>query len=84
LKKRFNEHHFDEKDGFYYSTNRQFGFRQSPQAIALAFGLVPTERIPGLVDLLVNDIQTKRDGHFWVGILGMEAVADAYGEVIHL
>ena len=80
LKKRFNEHHFDEKDGFYYSTNRQFGFRQSPQAIALAFGLVPPERIPGLVNLLVEDIQTKRDGHFWVGILGMEAVADALSE----
>jgi len=29
LKKRFNEHHFDEKDGFYYSTNREPGFRKA-------------------------------------------------------
>jgi alpha-L-rhamnosidase len=80
LKKRFNEHHFDEKDGFYYSTNREFGFRQSPQAIALALGLVPEGKVGGLVDRLVADIQQRRKGHFWVGILGMEAIADALSE----
>jgi alpha-L-rhamnosidase len=80
LKKAFNEVHFDEKEGFYYSTNRKFGFRQSPQAIALAFGLVPAEKVGGLVDRLVADIQQRRKGHFWVGILGMEAIADALCE----
>jgi alpha-L-rhamnosidase len=80
LKKRFNEYHFDEKDGFYYSTNRAPGVRQSPQAIALAFGLVPEEKIGGLVDRLVEDIQQHRKGHFWVGILGMEAIADTLSE----
>jgi alpha-L-rhamnosidase len=80
LKKRFNEHHFDEKDGFYYSTNRGPGFRQSPQAIALTLGLVPEDKVGGLVERLVADIQQRRKGHFWVGILGMEAIADALCE----
>jgi alpha-L-rhamnosidase len=80
LKKAFNEYHFDEKDGFYYSTNRELGFRQSPQAIALAFGVVPEEKVDGLVKRLVEDIQQKRKSHFWVGILGMEAIADALSE----
>jgi alpha-L-rhamnosidase len=80
LKKALNEYHFDEKEGFYYSSNRQFGFRQSPQAIALTYGLVPADKVPALVNHLAEDIQTKRGGHFWVGILGMEAAADALTE----
>jgi alpha-L-rhamnosidase len=80
LKKRFHEHHFDEKEGCYYSSNREAGFRQSPQAIALAFGLVPEDKVAGVVSRLVEDIQQRRKGHFWVGILGMEAIADALCE----
>lgn len=80
LKQRFNEFHYDEKDGCYYSTNRKAGYRQSPQAMALAFGLVPKDKIPVVANNLAEDIRNKRDGHFWVGILGMEAIADALSE----
>lgn len=76
LKKQFNDHFFDEKEGCYYSSIRSAGFRQSPQAVALAFGLVPEERAPRVVQRLVQDIHDRKD-HFWVGILGMEAIADA-------
>jgi alpha-L-rhamnosidase len=80
LKKRFNEFHFEEKEGCYYSSNRGAGFRQSPQAMALAYGLVPENLKPVVTAHLAEDIQKKRNGHFWVGILGMEAIADALSE----
>ena len=76
MKKQFNEFFFDEKEGCYYSTKKAAGFRQSPQAVALAFGLVPEDRAPRVVKRLVQDIHDRKD-HFWVGILGMEAIADA-------
>lgn len=79
LKRQFNAFFFDEAEGCYYSTNREAGYRQSPNAIALAFGLVPEERAPRVVERLVQDMQ-KRDGHIWTGILGMEAIADALCE----
>lgn len=82
LKKQFNDFCFDENEGCYYSTNRSAGFRQSPQAVALAFGLVPEDRAPRVVKRLVRDIQDRR-GHIWTGILGMEAIGDAlcdYGQ----
>ena len=76
LKKQFNEHFYDKTVGCYYSTNRSAGYRQSPQAITLAFGLVPDEYKKTVVSNLVKDIQ-KRNGHLWAGILGVEAIADA-------
>ena len=79
LKKQFNAFFFDEKEGCYYSTKKSVGFRQSPQAVALAFGLVPEERAPRVVQRLLQDIHERKD-HFWVGILGMEAIADALCE----
>ena len=79
LKKQFNEYFYDKTEGCYYSTNRNVGYRQSPQAIALAFGLVPDENKKTVVSNLVKDIQ-KRNGHFWTGILGAEAIADALCE----
>lgn len=82
LKKSFNEYHFDEAEGCYYSSNKGAGFRQSPQAIALAFGIVPPERTSVVVGNLVKDIR-RRNGHFWTGILGTEAIADALCEFGH-
>ena len=76
LKRQFNAHFFDDNEGCYYSTNRSAGFRQAPQAVALAFGLVPEERAPRVVKRLVQDIQDRK-GHIWTGILGMESVGDA-------
>jgi alpha-L-rhamnosidase len=79
LKQQFNAFFYDEAEGGYYSTNRAAGFRQSPQAVALAFGLVPEDRATRIVNRLVEDIKT-RNGHIWTGILGMEAIADALCE----
>lgn len=79
LRDRFNEYFYDEVDGCYYSTNRDVGYRQAPQAIALAFGLVPDDRKAIVVKHLIDDIE-KRGGHYWTGILGAEAIADALCE----
>jgi len=79
LKKQFNDFFFDDKEGCYYSTNKDAGFRQSPQAIALAFGIVPADRKARVVQRLVQDIHDRKD-HIWTGILGMEAIADALCE----
>ncbi len=79
LKQAFNEFFFDEVEGVYHSTNRNVGFRQSPQIIPLAFGLVPDKEIPRLTERLVRDIHEKKD-HFWTGILGLEFIADVLCE----
>lgn len=79
LKEQFNAFFYDDAEGGYYSTNRSAGYRQSPQAVALAFGLVPEDRVARVVNRLVEDIKT-RNGHFWTGILGMEFIADALCE----
>lgn len=79
LKRQFNAFFFDVAEGCYYSTERSAGYRQSPNAIALAFGLVPEDRAPRVAERLVEDIR-KHNGHIWTGILGMEASADALCE----
>lgn len=79
LKAKFNDYFFDVKEGCYYSTNRSAGFRQSPQAIALAFGIVAEDRKARVVQRLAKDMHDRKD-HVWVGILGMEAIADALCE----
>ena len=79
LKQQFNAFFYDETEGGYYSTSREAGYRQSPQAVALAFGLVPEDHAPRVVNRLVEDIKT-RNGHIWTGILGMEFIADALCE----
>jgi len=79
LKKQFNEFFWDEKEGSYYSTNKEVGYRQSPNAIALAFGIVPEDRKARVVQRLAKDMHDRKD-HIWTGILGMEAIADALCE----
>ncbi|MEI6647361.1 MAG: family 78 glycoside hydrolase catalytic domain [bacterium] len=79
LKKAFNEYFFDEKEGCYYGTNKEVGFRQSPQAVPLGMGLVPADMAPRVTERLVQDIRVRKD-HFWTGILGLEFIADALCE----
>jgi alpha-L-rhamnosidase len=79
LKREFNVFFYDEAEGGYYGTNRAVGYRQSPNAVALALGLVPADRIQRVVNRLVEDIKV-RNGHIWTGILGMEFIADALCE----
>lgn len=79
LKKAFNDYFFDEKEGCYYGTNKEIGFRQSPQAVPLGMGLVPMDKAPRVTERLVQDIRARKD-HFWTGILGLEFIADALCE----
>jgi alpha-L-rhamnosidase len=79
LKKQFNEFFWDEKEGSYYSTNKEVGYRQSPNAISLAFGIVPDDRKARVVQRLAKDMR-DRGNRIWTGILGMEAIADVLCE----
>ena len=79
LKKAFSDYFFDEKEGCYYSTNKEIGFRQSPQAVPLGMGLVPADKATRVTERLVQDIRERKD-HFWTGILGLEFIADALCE----
>lgn len=79
LKKVFNDYFFDDKEGCYYGTNKEVGFRQSPQAVPLGMGLVPADRASRVTERLVQDIRARKD-HFWTGILGLEFIADALCE----
>jgi len=76
FKKAFNQCYYDGQDGCYYLNNKESGFQQAPQAIALAFGLVPEDQVGRVTQRLVQDIR-ERNGHSWAGILGTEAMADA-------
>jgi len=75
IKEAFNKLFFDAKEGAYFSPKRQGGFRQSSQVLPLYFGLVPDGMEEKVLDHLLEDIR-KRNGHFWVGILGFEFIAD--------
>lgn len=75
IKDAFNRLFFDAEAGAYYSPKRQGGFRQSSQVLPLYFGLVPEGMEDRVLDHLLEDIR-KRNGHFWVGILGFEYIAD--------
>lgn len=75
IKESFNALFFDAKEGAYFSPKRQGGFRQSSQVLPLYFGLVPDGMEEKVLGHLLEDIR-KRNGHFWVGILGFEYIAD--------
>ena len=45
------------------------GYRQGHNVLALAFGIVPADRVDDIVARLVANIR-ERDEHLWVGILG--------------
>jgi alpha-L-rhamnosidase len=81
VKKAFNRYIYDDStNGSYYtSLNKEATFQQAPQAIALAFRLVPEEKIRRVTQRLVQNIR-ERNGHSWAGILGVEAMADALCE----
>lgn len=75
IKVAFNKLFFDADVGAYFSPKRQGGFRQSSQVLPLYFGLVPDGMEEKVIGHLLEDIK-KRNGHFWVGILGFEFIAD--------
>lgn len=75
IKRAFNERFFDAAAGAYFSVGKQGGFREASQVLPLYFGLVPDDSVEKVFGNLCADIR-KRDGHFWVGILGFEFIAD--------
>jgi len=75
IRRAFNDRFFDAEAAAYFSVGKQGGFRQSSQVLPLYFGLVPEDAVPKVLDHLADDIR-RRDGHFWVGILGFEYIAD--------
>lgn len=75
IRDAFNQRFFDAAQGAYFSPKKAGGFRQSSQILPLYFGIVPDGMESKVFSHLLADIR-KRDGHFWVGILGFEYVAD--------
>jgi len=69
ISKAFNEKYLDKSTGV-YSSCPGMPFRQTPNVLALAFGLVPEDIIEKTAKALVHDIEMTRDGHLWTGLLG--------------
>ncbi|GAA2793562.1 alpha-L-rhamnosidase [Crossiella cryophila] len=55
--------------GGHYNSDRDQGYRQTSNAIPLAFGLVPPESVQSVVDSLAADIR-RRGNHLNTGCLG--------------
>lgn len=75
IRNAINQRFFHADEAAYFSVNKTGGFRQSSQILPLYFGIVPDGMESRVLANLLEDIR-KRDGHFWVGILGFEYVAD--------
>jgi alpha-L-rhamnosidase len=86
VRERFNEVFLNEEEGF-YETDRDPGYRQTSNAIPLAFGLVPSEQEQAVADSLAEDIES-RDDHLNTGALGtsvlLRALTDhGYADLAH-
>ncbi|MFG2053163.1 family 78 glycoside hydrolase catalytic domain [Micromonospora sp. NPDC048930] len=68
LRNRLNETFLDRARGL-YRTSRDPGYRQTSNAVPLAFGLVPDDLVGAVVDNLVADIR-DRGWHLNTGCLG--------------
>jgi len=84
VRRRFNETFFAAAQDAYRSAPT---YRQTDNALALAFGLAPEERRDAIVDGLARDVEAH-GGHLNTGILGtsvlLEVLTDGgYGELAH-
>ncbi|MEU5565241.1 family 78 glycoside hydrolase catalytic domain [Micromonospora musae] len=68
LRDRLNETFLDRARGL-YRTDRDPGYRQTSNAVPLAFGLVPDDLVQAVVENLVADVQ-DRGWHLNTGCLG--------------
>jgi alpha-L-rhamnosidase len=68
VRERFNEVFLNEEEGR-YETDRDPGYRQTSNAIPLAFGIVPGEHEGAVAASLARDIES-RDDHLNTGALG--------------
>jgi alpha-L-rhamnosidase len=84
VRQRFNETFFDPAQDAYRSAP---SYRQTDNALALAFGLAPEERRDAIVDGLARDVEAH-GGHLNTGILGtavlLEVLTDGgYAELAY-
>ncbi|QYJ14959.1 Alpha-L-rhamnosidase [Rubrobacter xylanophilus DSM 9941] len=68
VRSRFNETFLNEEEG-HYETSRDPGYRQTSNAIPLAFGMVPEEYEARVAESLAEDIRA-RGNHLNTGALG--------------
>jgi len=73
IKNAFNRKFLDEKTGRYESGT------QANQSFALALDLVPEKQRTAALDLLVDDILNKHNGHLSTGIFGTDCMLQALG-----
>jgi alpha-L-rhamnosidase len=71
----------------HYATAQDPGYRQTSNAIPLAFGIVPPEYRKPVIESLVNDVR-ERGGHLNTGVLGTSVLLpvlteSGYGDVAH-
>jgi len=67
-----------------YSSAPELPFRQTPNIISLAFGLVPDDVADKIAENLEFDVRITRNGHLWTGIIGTRYIAQVlcnYGYV---
>jgi alpha-L-rhamnosidase len=86
VRDRFNEVFLNEQEGR-YETAKDPGYRQTSNAIPLAFGMVPAEHEQAVAAGLAADIERK-DDHLDTGALGtsvlLQVLTDhGYGELAH-
>ncbi|TYB38006.1 Bacterial alpha-L-rhamnosidase [Actinomadura chibensis] len=63
----FNAAYLDAGRGLYRADD---AYRQTPNVLALAFGLVPSEHVEAVAANLVRDVEDTHDGHLDTGVLG--------------
>jgi alpha-L-rhamnosidase len=66
---RFEEAFWDADRG-YYTTGSDAGYRQTSNLLPIAFGIAPEERVPAVLDGLVEDVREECDGHLATGMHG--------------
>ena len=81
VRDRFNAAYFDEDKG-YYDTFEGFEYKQTSNAVPLAFDLVPEEHVASVVQSLVDDIEA-RGSHLNTGILGTSVLLPVLSEHGH-
>ncbi|OGV70783.1 MAG: hypothetical protein A2283_21210 [Lentisphaerae bacterium RIFOXYA12_FULL_48_11] len=75
IKEAFNRKFLDEKTG------RCEKGTQANQSFALALGLVPDQQRAATIDLLVDDVLNKHNGHLSTGIFGTDCMLHALSEL---
>ncbi len=83
IKTAYNKEYLD-RDKNRYSSAPELPFRQTPNIISLAFGLVPDDIADKIAKNLEYDVRITRKGHLWTGIIGTRYIAEVlcdYGYV---